>query len=138
MSKWVDVENTNEFKGISTVELRRMLFDFITIAIVYDPDEEEEKEVGGEPPMDGLTRHTNYAMLWTSEEILSLFSAKVTNEPLDSLFPLPPSSTMIIEFYESEDESGYLEKYVRAYLNDQAIPLRDCVSNPCKIGDFLE
>ena len=53
------------------------------------------------------------------------------------MFPLPPSSTMIIEMYESEDPQGYLEKYVRAYLNDQSVPLLDCPSNPCKITDFL-
>jgi len=63
--------------------------------------------------------------------------AAITKEQLDSMFPLPPASTMIIEMYEAEDSEGFVDKFVRAYLNDQYVPLLDCVSNPCKVADFM-
>ena len=67
----------------------------------------------------GINENTKYIMYWTSEEILSIFMQQVIGSPsLDSLFPLPPSSTMIIEFWETNItiEEGDFE--IRVYLND--------------------
>jgi len=61
-------------------------------------------------------------MYWTDEEILSLLAASIIRSPLDSLLPLPPSSTLIIEIWEAPAgdprypwEEGF---YIRAYIND--------------------
>ena len=66
-----------------------------------------------------------------------MLMAAITKEQLDSMFPLPPASTLIIEMYEAADGEGFLDKYVHAYLNDQYVPLLDCPTNPCKVSDFM-
>ena len=67
--------------------------------------------------------------------------ASVINSPIDSLFPLPPASTFIIEVWEAPDDPQYPWEegvYIRAYLNDQYVPFFDCMEDPCTAQTMLD
>ena len=89
MATWVDLEESSFMMGASTQELRQELASFIDSAI-------REAE--------GWQYEPWYVMNWVSEEILALLMASVMRSPLDSLFPLPPASTFIIEIWEAPDD----------------------------------
>jgi len=58
-------------------------------------------------------------MYWAEEEVLSLLAAKLAETSIDSLLPLPPASTLVLEFYvEPAPITGRDKLYVRMYIND--------------------
>ena len=82
------------------------------------------------------SEHPNYVLFWTNEELLSLFAQALTNDKmLSTSLPLPPSSTIIFEFYE--DASKVLQ--VRGFLNDQSVTLAGCKDlATCVARDFSD
>ena len=67
----------------------------------------------------------NYVLFWTNEDLLSLFAKSLSSDSeVDGLLPLPPSSTIILEF--TLDGSNNLN--VNGFINDQAVKLNDCAN----------
>jgi len=77
-----------------------------------------------------------YKMLWTNEDLLSLFAQSLSADSSlatnDLLLPLGPSSTIILEFtlqnvYNSDGTmTDATDLYVTGFINDQAVSLRAC------------
>ena len=42
------------------------------------------------------------------------------------MLPLPPASTVIIEFYKAPNEFGWDNLFARMYVNDQYVPISYC------------
>jgi len=65
----------------------------------------------------------NYVLFWTNEALLNLFAQSISADAtVQSMLPLPPSSTILLEF--TEDGSGALN--VEGFINDQAVTLTQC------------
>ena len=58
-------------------------------------------------------------MYWAEEEIIAMLAGKLARTSIDSLLPLEPGSTLILEFYmEPAPLFGNDKMYVRMYIND--------------------
>ena len=65
----------------------------------------------------------NYVLMWTNEELLSLFAQALSNDPLVAQhLPLSASSTIILEF--TDDGVGNLN--VAGFVNDNQVQLTHC------------
>jgi len=111
MLLWLDLEQ-GHLKGLSSLLLRKNLSFYIENLITDPP----------KPPQPYGTDLSyvdyKYIMYWTDEELLSLIADSIAETHLDSLLPLEPSSTLILEFYEAPGPFIVPMSFVRAYLND--------------------
>jgi len=86
----------------------------------------DDKYGYGDTP-DGIGYDTKYVMYWAEEEILTMMAAKLAMGSIDSLLPLPPASTIILEFYEEPYPIYWWDSIsVRMYINDQYVPMKYC------------
>jgi hypothetical protein len=59
-----------------------------------------------------------YVAFWTSEKILQMFAQELSNDPkIADMLPLPPSSTIVVEFAKASDTSNDL--VASLFINDQ-------------------
>lgn len=68
------------------------------------------------------TENPVYYMLWTNERLLELISQSLVGGD-GGILPLGPSSTIVIEFFESSQKNDLT---VEIYVNDQAVKSQFC------------
>ena len=68
---------------------------------------ESDKKPKGKSSLEGTAGSENpkYVMMWTSEEKLNLIAQSLTKSTLlDTLLPLQPSSTIVLEFTQQDGQ----------------------------------
>lgn len=82
------------------------------------------------------TEHPRYVLFWTNEELLSQFALAFSNdEVVKNMLPLPPSSTIVLEF--TLDSTQTLQ--VSGFINDQAVTLTNCADQTsCAARSFSD
>jgi hypothetical protein len=79
-----------------------------------------------------------YVAFWTSEKHLQIFAQELSKDPLvAAMLPLPPSSTIVVEFAKASDTSTDL--VASLFINDVAVTMAQCSdAATCPINTYQQ
>lgn len=113
----------DKLKGVSSAEIRKNIKERVIQWLTELPsinDDTKNKLIQNHSERIAKLKTTagsespRYVLFWTNEQLLSLFAKSLSNDAtLNDMLPLPPSSTMILEFTLEKNDL-----MVNGYIND--------------------